>query len=396
MHDLDLIRERVDLHDLAEEAGAEFRGDSSRCPLHGGDNPTAFHIYENGRKWHCFTNCPEGENDGDVFAFYMRWKVVEFKEAVRELARRAGAIDPAKGSSPRGEQIKALPKVPGEEWRSRAERFVSWAHEQLLSEAGAQARAYLLAERGLDEHIWEVYRLGYCPMEIYDNPTKWGFPAKASNPGVSNPGKKIWLPKGIVIPGIYEGQLWYVKVRRPVDRLADYLGPVETMAKAKFGGPRGGIAALFGAETWIGRPVLMLVEGEWDCMLAWKEAAGLCDVGTLGSGKNRADVVDLAALARYPAVLVVYDMDQAGDEARRYWKKVQESVPRIQIVKPPDHDLTDYRNHGGDLRKWIAEQVGVQMESLMTMLDKKRYPNAWEEWDEIRKSAEEWSVFGED
>src|SRR3990167_10389660 len=149
VHDLDLIRERIDLHDLAEEAGAEFRGDSSRCPLHGGDNPTAFHVYENGRKWHCFTNCTDGENDGDVFSFYMRWKGVDFKEAVRELARRAGAIDPAKASSPRGEQIKALPKAPEEAWRARAERFVAWAQEQLLSEAGAQARAYLLAERGL-------------------------------------------------------------------------------------------------------------------------------------------------------------------------------------------------------------------------------------------------------
>jgi len=392
MHDLDLIRERIDLHDLAEEAGAEFRNDSSRCPLHGGDNPTAFHVYENGRKWHCFTNCTEGENDGDVFAFYMRWKGVEFKEAVRELAARA-AVD---GSRPhpqplsqgeRGAAKAALPKVPGEEWRIRAERFVEWAHEQLLSEAGAQARAYLLAERGLDEHIWEVYRLGYCPMELYDRPERWGL----------NSGKKIWLPKGIVIPGIYEGQLWYVKVRRPVDeRLADYLGAVETMTKAKFGGPRGGVLALFGAETWIGRPVLMLVEGEWDCMLTWKEAAGLCDVGTLGSGRSRADVVDLVALARYPAVLVVYDMDQAGDEARRYWKKVQESVPRIQIVTPPDHDLTDYRNHGGNLRRWIAEQVGGQMESLMAMLDKKHYPNAWEEWQAIKMAAEEWAVFGEE
>ena len=88
VHDLDLIRERVDLHDLAEEAGAEFRGDSSRCPLHGGDNPTAFHVYENGRKWHCFTNCTDGENDGDVFSFYMRWKGVEFKEAVKEFLDR--------------------------------------------------------------------------------------------------------------------------------------------------------------------------------------------------------------------------------------------------------------------------------------------------------------------
>src|SRR4030067_2339213 len=99
VHDLDLIRERVDLHDLAEEAGAEFRNDSSRCPLHGGDNPTAFHIYEDGRKWHCFTNCPDGENDGDVFAFYMRWKGVELKEAGREWARGAGAMELATGSS---------------------------------------------------------------------------------------------------------------------------------------------------------------------------------------------------------------------------------------------------------------------------------------------------------
>src|SRR3989304_151026 len=184
VHDLDLIRERVDLHDLAEEAGAEFRGDSSRCPLHGGDNPTAFHIYENGRKWHCFTNCPEGENDGDVFAFYMRWKGVEGKEAVEELARRAKQ-SPGPCPKREGVQVKE-PKVPGEAWRARAERFVAWAQEQLLSKASAQARAYLLAERGLDEHIWEVYRLGYCPMELYDRPERGGL----------NSGEKVWLPRG--------------------------------------------------------------------------------------------------------------------------------------------------------------------------------------------------------
>ncbi len=72
------ILERADLRGLAERAGAAFnppgRGTASRCPLHGGDNPTAFHLYRgsDGRqRWHCFTRCPQGQNDGDAIGFYM-------------------------------------------------------------------------------------------------------------------------------------------------------------------------------------------------------------------------------------------------------------------------------------------------------------------------------------
>jgi hypothetical protein len=28
---------------------------SFACPLHDGDNPTVFHLYEDGQRWHCFT-----------------------------------------------------------------------------------------------------------------------------------------------------------------------------------------------------------------------------------------------------------------------------------------------------------------------------------------------------
>jgi hypothetical protein len=58
MYDLEEIRRKVSLTALAEEAGARFQNEhrlSSCCPLprHAGDrnNPTAFHIYDGGRRW---------------------------------------------------------------------------------------------------------------------------------------------------------------------------------------------------------------------------------------------------------------------------------------------------------------------------------------------------------
>ena len=65
MYDLEEIRRKVSLVALAEQAGARFQSAnqlSSCCPLpkHAGDrnNPTAFHIYHDGRMWKCFYKLP--------------------------------------------------------------------------------------------------------------------------------------------------------------------------------------------------------------------------------------------------------------------------------------------------------------------------------------------------
>jgi hypothetical protein len=47
--------------------------------------------------------------------------------------------------------------------------------------------------------------MGYNPADLFKEPDRWGF----------RDGKKIWLPRGIVIPGISAGQVRYVKVHRP-------------------------------------------------------------------------------------------------------------------------------------------------------------------------------------
>jgi DNA primase len=93
--DIDTLIDDADLVQLAERAGAHLRrsGDGYRgaCPLHGGDNPSAFVIYigDDGRqRWHCYTGCKGG---GDALDFVMRQHHInDFVEGAQLLAEATG------------------------------------------------------------------------------------------------------------------------------------------------------------------------------------------------------------------------------------------------------------------------------------------------------------------
>lgn len=231
----------------------------------------------------------------------------------------------------------------------RAEQFVSFAEENLHKDTHAQE--YLRKERGLSPATWKAFRLGYNPHTLYDDPARWGLD-----------GKKIWLPRGIVIPGFRREKVSYIKIRRPLpgDVLEKYIGtwtPRDGNAEIKFGGPRGGKSVFFRLEFDDHFPVLLLTEGEWDAMLLWEHCADLCDVGTIGGAKAKFSLLDLALLTRYLAILVVHDDDQAGEQGRQYIAELKKISDRIAPVPPPAHDLTEYWKAGGDLREWTAGHI---------------------------------------
>ena len=75
---LDLLLSRVNLVELVESAGAKIQRSGYEircaCPLHKGDNPTAFSVYkgDDGHdRWHCHTQCDAG---GDAIDFIRRWR----------------------------------------------------------------------------------------------------------------------------------------------------------------------------------------------------------------------------------------------------------------------------------------------------------------------------------
>ncbi|MCL4397881.1 DNA primase [Patescibacteria group bacterium] len=89
MTDLDQIKQKIDIVTLIGEyvqlkkTGANFKG---LCPFHSEKTPS-FIVSPERQIWHCFGGCQDG---GDIFKFLMRAENLEFPEALKILAKRAG------------------------------------------------------------------------------------------------------------------------------------------------------------------------------------------------------------------------------------------------------------------------------------------------------------------
>lgn len=88
----DLIR-KTDLLALVELAGGKLEKSGGNwtcaCPIHGGTNPSGFHIYpaKDGLRWKCFTDQCGG---GDSIAFVMAWQKLDFVRACQYLRGDTG------------------------------------------------------------------------------------------------------------------------------------------------------------------------------------------------------------------------------------------------------------------------------------------------------------------
>ena len=147
--DVDLIKEKVDLVDFLKSyltltpTGRNFK---AICPFHQEKTPSFF-VSPERKIWHCF-GCGLG---GDVIKFAMLYEHLEFPEALKFLAEKAGI------------QIRTLNPSEQREFgvlydlNEEAVRF----YKKNLS-LNEKALAYL-KERGLKPEIIEEFNLGFAP-----------------------------------------------------------------------------------------------------------------------------------------------------------------------------------------------------------------------------------------
>ena len=87
---VDEIKQKLDIVDLVSQtvklrkSGRSYAG---LCPFHSNTRTPAFYVFPETQTWHCFGACGMG---GDIFTFVMKKDNVDFGDALKMLAERAG------------------------------------------------------------------------------------------------------------------------------------------------------------------------------------------------------------------------------------------------------------------------------------------------------------------
>lgn len=144
---VDVIREYIQL----KAAGLNFR---AACPFHREKTPS-FMVSPEKQIWHCF-GCGKG---GDVFSFVMEIEGLNFVEALRMLAKKAGVVlkksDPAL-TSKRNSLLDIL------------ELSAKYYHKVLTDSPAAESARQYLEKRALTAETINKWQIGYSP-DTWDN-----------------------------------------------------------------------------------------------------------------------------------------------------------------------------------------------------------------------------------
>jgi DNA primase len=156
MDDVARVREKIDIVGLIQEyiplkkMGRNFK---ALCPFHSEKSPS-FVVSPERQIWHCFGGCAKG---GDCFTFLMEYENLEFVEALRILAKKAGielkTSSFQTGLSSKKEKIYILNNKALEFYH-----FVLTKHP-----AGKRALSYLINDRKIDIRLIETFMIGFSP-----------------------------------------------------------------------------------------------------------------------------------------------------------------------------------------------------------------------------------------
>lgn len=284
------VRDRVDLPSVVMGKLGPAPGRRGRrgfwwgCPFHPDKNPS-FQVYrdkENRWRWRCF-GC---DAHGDTPAFLMKLDNITFPKAVELLAGNAPLCSakplPSQASLPNA-FAKPPEPTPGLD-QAEALALVETAERALWGPEGTDALEYL-RNRGLTDTTIRTARLGLIIQ---------------GRPGI---------PTGISIPWFSNGVVVMVNVRRPQGSDPKY--------QAIKGSRRGGLYPGLDVSR-AGHPLVM-VEGEFDCILLQQELGDLAPVGTLGSASMCPKGAVLEAMLRAAPWYVAMDGDPAGEASAKAW-----------------------------------------------------------------------------
>lgn len=351
------VREKTDIVTLISgfitlrKAGANFK---ALCPFHTDKTPS-FVVSPERQIWHCF-GCGKG---GDAFSFLMEYEHIEFPEALRMLADKAGIVLQNQkydsGMQSKKERLYALNHL--------AQEF----YHYLLTKhpLGKKALEYVLG-RGITQPTLTTYMLGFAPrgasLVTYLSKKK-----KYSIEDILEAGLATRHGRDTI--DFFQGRLMFPlhdhrgniigfsgRVLGPSDYTSKYINTRETVIYHKgmtFFGLNSAKDSIKKQETAI------LMEGEFDVISAFQE--GITNAVAVKGTALTQDQVNL--LSRFcKKIQLCFDTDKAGQEA------LIRSLPLIEkkgltatvVVLPSGKDPDELiKTDAIAFKKAVQKDVGV-------------------------------------
>lgn len=342
-------KRRADIVDLVSEyvtlkkGGKNFLG---LCPFHKEKTPS-FTVNRDKQIFYCF-GCGEG---GNVVTFLMKMNNMSFPEAVRHLAGKTGVVIPERTlTHEEKERSRTRDEI------SRINRMAAkYFSDNLFSEAGKGARAYL-RKRGILDEVIKEFGLGFA-TDGWRNLKEYFEKAKVP--------LKLVEHAGLIIPKTNGGGSYYDRFRgRLIFPIEDVAGNVIAFGGRILGEgepkylntPESPVFIkgrnLYGLnrtkEDVRRKGYAILVEGYFDLITLWG-AGSRNVVATLGTALTK-EHVDL--IRRYTdEVIALFDPDVAGKKAlaRSIELFLSGNVRAKAVVLPDGYDPDQYvRTYGSE------------------------------------------------
>lgn len=333
------------------------------CPFHGEKTPS-FNIYTENGSFYCF-GCGAG---GDVITFIMRIENLDYVEAVKFLAQRAGM------EMPENTYDDSLSKLRMRIYEANREA-ARFFHATLLSQRGQSGLNYLrgraLSDRtirhfglGFADDDWNslcnhLKNKGFSEYEIYS--ANLAFKRKNGNGIYDRFVNRVMFPiidlRGNVIA--FGGRIM-------TDEKPKYLNTSDTPVFKK----SENLFSLNNAKS-SGTRTLILCEGYMD-VIALNQAGFTNAVATLGTALTNEQAV---LMKRYAdEVIICYDADGAGQKATaRAIDILRNAGLPIKILtvpsgKDPDEFIRSKGDNGPAAFKLLIEKCGNDIEYRLMKL----------------------------
>jgi DNA primase len=350
------IKDRLNVADVIagyipiKKAGTNFK---AICPFHSERTPS-FQISPQKQIWHCF-GCGEG---GDVFGFVMKYEKLDFRDALKILADKAGVQLPS--YRPENRQVQ-----DEKELLLRINDFAARYYHQILlnDKRGATALEYL-KNRGLTEGTIKQWQIGFAPDDFHalerallakkvnlDDAVKAGVIAKNDRGMYDRFRGRVTFP----IYDYFGNTVGFsARILNDDGKSAKYVNSPETVvynkSKILFG-------LNFAKDAIRKADEAVVVEGQMDCISAHQ--AGFKNVvASSGTALTEAGLMQLSRLTKN--LKFCFDADIAGQTASRRAGEIalkqgfRLKVIALDKVKDPDELI---KKSPGLWEKAVAEAV---------------------------------------